>query len=95
MYYMRVSSGKGYNIYEEKFGAIQRLDIPSTPSRAWGMQGVVDRYNRFMKLGEFIKKVDAGLELRYKNGKGKYYPVDLDYSTVRVWSERIIYFGRS
>ena len=89
MKYGVYTQSRRYYIVDEK-NRIIRTDMKFTPSESWRCAGfcMAKPFGRFGGL-ESIEAV-AGKEMRYKNGKGKYFLVDYDHGTPRMWSDRII-----
>lgn len=91
MYRIQTESLKYYNIHDN--GNIERLDIKHTPSNNWRCWGFCE-IKPFGHLGkritpaELLECSDYG-HTTFKNGRGKYYLIDYDHGTYRLWGDRI------
>ena len=80
-----------FTLYEN--GQIEKPDKYTSDGKSWEFVGLVEK-KPFGKVGHLIPRDEVfsnygyyNSNLRYKNGKYRYYVVDMDHGTRRTWMQ--------
>ncbi len=80
--------GGWYKLYKD--GRIEKPDGYISDGKSWEFIGLQEK-KPFGNLGQLIKREELFKmkeeDFYFKNGKPKYYVIDKDHGTIRIWSQ--------
>lgn len=96
IYTIQTEQGKYYTIDENDNITTHNWPVPSGSWKCLGLCKVLafGRIGWCQTLEEVLVQHPDG-NLRYKNGRGKFYLRDYDHGTVGTWSDRIVAIWRN